>query len=111
MQRERRLSGAARAAAALIGVRLADDAIASGGADPTDAQHPPQWLVELDEYEEGEELWLALYSPLDEVHKARIAAAAAVRGDAEGEDHPAGPQRTSAVAWFGRRGTCTTTKG
>ena len=104
MQRERRLNGAAKAAAALIGVRLDDDAIPPHERELGQSEAPPQWLAELDEYEAEEELWLALYSPLDELHEARIAAVdAAECGDGA-------PRRTSAVAWFGRRGTCTTTK-
>ena len=95
MRRTRRFSGAARAAAALIGIRIA------AGRDREESlearyDRPPDWLSELDEYEDGDELSRALYSPLGEMIEARIA--------------PEHPPRTAIRRDSQRRGTCQRTR-
>jgi hypothetical protein len=68
----RRFSGTARAAAALIGIRIAAGRDRESRFEPRD-EWPPDWLLDLDEYEDGDELSRALYSPLDEMIEERIA--------------------------------------
>jgi hypothetical protein len=100
LQGTRKVNGAARAAAALIGIRIA------AGRDPrerlTDSEvEQPDWLFELDEHEADEELSLALYSPLDQMMRARIAPPKRFKAPAAG---------TSARHDSPRRGPCIQTR-
>jgi hypothetical protein len=103
MLRTGTFNGAARAAAALIGIRIA------AGRDrrtamPDSDTHPPDWLWELDEYEEDQELELALHSPLGELMQARLAEPARFSRP------PACAAPRLARRNSPRRGTCTTTR-
>jgi hypothetical protein len=103
LQRTRRFDGAARAAAALIGIRIA--AGRSGPAALTNSEIlPPDWLYELDEHEADEELSLALYSPLDELMQARLAP------QGRFAEPPAYTTRPLARHDSSRRGTCIQTR-
>jgi hypothetical protein len=103
MRRTRTFNGAAWAAAALIGIRIAagrEGRTAMPGSDT----HPPDWLAELDEYEEDQELALALHSPLDELMQARLAEPARFTRP------PACVAPRLARRNSARRGTCTSTR-
>jgi hypothetical protein len=86
---------AARAAAALIGFRVAAGGIGGGANPPADAE-PPEWLADLDDHEGLDEIWYALYGPLDYMLEARIA---------PGDPHTCG-HRSWRAGHFARRGGC-----
>ena len=69
MDAPRRLRGAARTAAALIGFQ------AEAGQRSLRASEPPaqpDWMVALDEHEEQEALEAVLHAPLEEMMRARF---------------------------------------
>jgi hypothetical protein len=69
MDGPRRLRGAARAAAALIGFQSEAGQTAQRVSEPP-AQ--PDWIVALDEHREQEALEAVLHAPLDEMMRARF---------------------------------------
>ena len=77
----RRLSGVARAAAALVGMPVDAHTERTDRAEPGEGS--PDWLVELDDHEGAAELALALDGDLGEMLRARIGP-----GDDEGNDPP-----------------------
>jgi hypothetical protein len=110
----RRFSGAARAAAALIGIRIAAGRARKSHFEPRE-DRPPDWLSELDEYEDADVLSRALYSPLDEMIEARIAPeqaqATTPAGTASAFACPAGRTRRRVTRnHAARRGTCPRTR-
>ena len=101
----RSFTGAARAATALIGIRIAAE------SQPDVRPHappalPPAWLAELDEYEDADELSLVLHSELGEMHRARVARAGAGGRWPQGPCRPCAGHRRFLRARAWRRGRC-----
>ena len=109
MESSGKFSGAAKAAAALIGIR-----IAAGDRQPRTVEmkrERPAWIAELDEQDQDDQLWLALHSPLDQLHEARIAPASESRAGRPLTDRHARRRAVAGLRFtnvrFERRSTCT----